>query len=88
MELNLIDRRDIMENTVEEKVKAVLEEVRTRLQADGGDVEFVSFEDGVVNVRLKGACGGCPMATVTLKQGIESAVKKFVPEVKSVEKVD
>lgn len=77
-----------MENTLEEKVKAVLDEVRPRLQADGGDVEFVSLEDGVVNVRLKGACGGCPMATLTLKQGIETAVKKVVPEVTAVEKVD
>ncbi|MFA6472507.1 MAG: NifU family protein [Candidatus Latescibacterota bacterium] len=72
---------------MEEEVKKVLEKVRPSLQADGGDVEFVSMVDGVVNVRLKGACGGCPMATMTLKRGIEVAVKNEVPGVKSVEAV-
>ncbi len=56
------------------------------LQADGGDVEFVDFEDGVVKVRLKGACAGCPMSQMTLKNGIEQLLKKSIPEVKSVEK--
>jgi len=70
---------------MEAKIKAVLETVRPALQADGGDVEFIDFNDGVVTVRLKGACGNCPMATMTLKQGIEARLRAAVPEVKSVE---
>jgi Fe-S cluster biogenesis protein NfuA len=73
---------------MEDQVKAVLEEVRPRLQADGGDVEFVSMEDGEVRVRLKGACGGCPMAAITLKQGIERTLKEKVPGVSSVVAVE
>lgn len=72
---------------MEEDVKKALDEIRPALQADGGDVEFVSMEDDVVKVKLKGACGGCPMATMTLKNGIEMVVKKRVPSVKSVEAV-
>ena len=72
---------------MEEDVKKVLDKVRPSLQADGGDVEFVSMEDGVVKVRLKGACGGCPMATMTLKNGIEAAIKREIPGIKSVESV-
>jgi len=70
-----------------EKVKEVLDKIRPRLQADGGDVELISVEDGVVKVRLTGACGGCPMATMTLKQGIERVLKSEVPEVKEVVQV-
>ena len=70
---------------MEAKIKAVLETVRPALQADGGDVEFIDFNDGVVTVRLKGACGNCPMATMTLKQGIGARLRAAVPEVKSVE---
>ena len=71
-----------------EEVKAVLETVRPALQADGGDVELIDVtEDGVVKVRLKGACGGCPMSQLTLKMGIERILKKEVPEVTSVEAV-
>jgi len=70
---------------MEEQVKTALENVRPSLQADGGDVEFVSVtEDGVVSVKLTGACGGCPMAQMTLKMGIENYLKKEVPEVSSV----
>ena len=62
---------------IEEKVKAALEEVRPSLQADGGDVEFVSYaDDGTVSVKLTGACGSCPMSQVTLKMGIENYLKK------------
>jgi len=69
----------------EEKVKAAIENVRPSLQADGGDVEFVSVtEDGVVSVKLTGACGSCPMAQMTLKMGIEKYLKKEIPEVKEV----
>jgi Fe-S cluster biogenesis protein NfuA len=73
---------------LEEQVKTALENVRPSLQADGGDVEFVSVtEDGVVSVKLTGACGGCPMAQMTLKMGIENYLKKEVPEVISVQGV-
>lgn len=67
-----------------EKVEAALEQVRPSLQADGGDVELVDVIDGTVSVRLKGACNGCPMATMTLKQGIAQFLKEQVPEVKEV----
>lgn len=68
-----------------EKVKAILDEVRPALQADGGDVELVEVDDeGVVKVRLRGACSGCPMASMTLKNGIERTLKEAIPEVKEV----
>lgn len=70
---------------LEDKVRSALEAVRPSLQADGGDVEFVSLgEDGEVSVKLTGACGSCPMAQMTLKLGIEKYLKKEVPEVSSV----
>ena len=73
---------------MEEKVKAVLNEVRPYLQADGGDVEFMGVDDeGVVRVRLQGACAGCPGAQMTLKMGIERVLKEKIPEVTSVESV-
>lgn len=67
-----------------ENVQTVIEEIRPALQADGGDVELVDVEDGVVSVRLTGACGGCPMSTMTLKMGIERLLKQKLPEVKEV----
>ncbi|MGL1861247.1 MAG: NifU family protein [Pseudodesulfovibrio sp.] len=71
-----------------EKVEAVLEKVRPMLQADGGDVELVDITDsGVVQVRLVGACKGCPMSQMTLKNGIERIVLKELPEIKAVEAV-
>ncbi len=70
---------------LKEKVEAVLVKIRPALQADGGDVELVDVgEDGIVKVRLKGACAGCPMSQMTLKQGIESTLKQEIPEVKEV----
>ena len=69
---------------MKEKIEAVLEQIRPALQADGGDVELIDVNDGVVSVRLKGACGCCPMSTITLKMGIEQALKEKVPEVKEV----
>ncbi|MFT5233282.1 MAG: Fe-S cluster biogenesis protein NfuA [Candidatus Krumholzibacteriia bacterium] len=68
-----------------ERILRVLEEVRPMLQADGGDVELIDFNDGVVTVRLQGACGSCPMSTMTLKAGIEAKMKEAIPEVTSVE---
>lgn len=73
---------------MKEKVIAALDKVRPSLQADGGDVEFVDYTDGIVKVRLRGACCGCPMSQMTLKNGIERILKEEVPEVQSVESVD
>ena len=76
----------IMQNNIEEKIKKALDKVRPSMQADGGDVEFIKWDEknGQVQVRLMGMCVGCPMAQITLKQGIEAEVKKAVPEVKEV----
>ena len=72
---------------MEEKIKLSLDKIRPALQSDGGDVEFVSYNDGIVKVRLTGACGGCPMATMTLKNVVEQMIREDVPEVKRVESV-
>ncbi|NQT26368.1 NifU family protein [candidate division KSB1 bacterium] len=72
---------------MKEKVQAALDKIRPSLQADGGDVELVDVVDGVVKVRLKGACAGCPMSQMTLKSGIERTLKQELPEVVSVESV-
>ena len=72
---------------LKEEIAQALEEVRPHLQLDGGDIELVDVEDGVVKVRLKGACAGCPMAQKTLKWSVENYLKKKVPGVKSVEAV-
>ena len=66
------------------KIRRELEKVRPQLQADGGDVEFVDYLDGVVTVRLTGACSGCPHASITLKQGIEAHLKGALPEIVEV----
>ena len=73
---------------MKEKILEVLEKVRPSLQADGGDVEFVDYEDGIVKVRLQGSCAGCPMSQMTLKAGIEQFLKKEIPEIVSVESVN
>ena len=71
-----------------EKVEEALKQVRPALQRDGGDIELVSVEEnGTINVRLKGACGACPMSTMTLKMGVEKYLKQHVPEVKEVVQV-
>jgi len=67
-----------------EKVEAALEQVRPALLADGGNVQLIDVKDGVVTLRLTGACGGCPMASMTLRNGIERVLKEQVPEVKEV----
>ncbi|MBL7135570.1 MAG: NifU family protein [Candidatus Marinimicrobia bacterium] len=73
---------------MKEKVEKVLDEIRPMLQADGGDVELVEVtDDGIVKVRLTGACGGCPMSTITLRMGIEKKLKESIPEMKAVEQV-
>jgi len=73
---------------MKEKIKTVMDKIRPMLQADGGDVEFVDYIDGVVKVRLQGACSGCPMSQMTIKNGIEKLMKKEIPEIKSVESVN
>jgi len=67
-----------------EKVEAALNKIRPSLKADGGNVELVEVQDGIVKVKLTGACGGCPMSQMTLKMGIERILKKEVPEIKEV----
>ena len=79
---------DTNKETTKQKVLNVLEQIRPYLQNDGGDIEFVELtDDMIVNVKLVGACGSCPHSTMTLKNGVESAVVKAVPEIKSVESV-
>jgi Fe-S cluster biogenesis protein NfuA len=68
-----------------EKVEEAINRIRPMLQADGGDVELVDVKEGIVTVRLQGACAGCPMSQMTLKNGIEKLLKKEIPEVVSVE---
>jgi len=76
------------ESMLREKVEAVLGKVKPLLQRDGGDVELVDVQDdGVVKVRLTGACSGCPMSTMTLKNAIEETIRKEIPEIKSVVQV-
>ena len=81
-----------MEQVKEEitkKVQNVIAQIRPYLQQDGGGIEFVEYtDDNVVNVKLLGACGSCPYSTMTLKNGVETAMKKAIPEVKSVEAIN
>ncbi len=71
-----------------QQVENILEKIRPQLQADGGDVELVDVTDkNIVQVRLQGACAGCPMSQMTLKNGIERIIKQEIPEVKAVESV-
>jgi Fe-S cluster biogenesis protein NfuA len=76
-----------MKGTIRNQVEKVLEELRPRLQADGGDLEFLGVDQGVVKVKLKGACAGCPMSAMTLKMGVEQYLKKKIPEIVRVEAV-
>jgi len=73
---------------LKEEVENAIKDVRGFLQAEGGDCEIVDVEDGVVKVRLKGTCRGCPFATITLKMRIEAIIKEKVPEIKEVVEVD
>ena len=76
-----------MSDDLKERVEKALDSIRPALMADGGNVELVDIEDGIVKVRLQGACGTCPSAMMTLKQGIEVRVKEDVPEILEVEAV-
>lgn len=77
-------RKDI---PMKEKIMEAIDKIRPSLQADGGDIEFIDYENGVVKVRLTGACHGCPMSQMTLKNGVERMIKSVIPEVTSVESV-
>ena len=69
---------------MKDKVEAVLDKIRPSLVADGGNVELVEVNDGVVKLKLTGACAGCPMSSITLKNGIERILKQEIPEIKEV----
>jgi Fe-S cluster biogenesis protein NfuA len=74
---------------LENKIKNVLEQIRPYLQSDGGDIKYIGLtEDNVVNVELTGACGSCPYSIITLKNGVETAIKKAIPAIKSVEAIN
>ena len=76
-----------MKETVEDRVQKAIQELRPNLQADGGDIEFLGVKNGIVKVKLKGACAGCPMSTMTIQWGVENFLKKKIPEVVKVEAV-
>lgn len=76
-----------MKEKVREQVEKAIEEIRPHLQADGGDIELVNIENGIAKVRLKGTCAGCPMSTMTIKWGVESFLRKQVPEITKVEAI-
>ena len=73
---------------MKEKILDIMEKIRPSLQSHGGDAEFVDVIDGVVKLRLKGACAGCPMSQMTIKDGIEKIMKEAIPGIKSVESVN
>jgi len=82
--MNTTSREDLVA-----RIEKVIDQIRPYLQADGGNIRFVHFtDDNIVNVELLGACGSCPMSQMTLKAGVEQAIKKVVPEVKSVEAIN
>jgi len=78
-----------MENSVQNKVEEVINQIRPYLQADGGDIRFVEITpDNIVKVELQGACGTCPHSIMTLKNGVEQAMIKAIPEIKAVEDIN
>jgi len=76
-----------LKETIEDRVQKALQELRPNLQADGGDIELLGVEKGIVKVKLKGACAGCPMSTMTIQWGVEKFLKKKIPEIVKVEAV-
>ena len=72
---------------MEEKVKQAIEKIKPVLKRDGGGIEFVALEGNTVKVKLQGACSGCPMSQMTVKNVVEETIKKEVPEIKNVETV-
>ena len=80
---------DDIRTETEKKVENAIQQIRPYLQQDGGDIRFVKLtEDNVVHVELQGACGSCPYSLMTLKNGVETAVKKAIPEIKAVESIN
>jgi len=80
---------EVNHSELEIKIKNVLEQIRPYLQSDGGDIKYIGLtEDNVVNVELTGACGSCPYSIITLKNGVETAMKKAIPAIKAVEAVN
>lgn len=77
-----------MDNDIELRIKAIIDKVRPFLISDGGNLEFVKYEDNIVYVKLTGACQDCPMLDVTLKDGIEELIVNEIPEVKEVKNID
>lgn len=77
-----------MNNDIELRIKAIIDKVRPFLISDGGNLEFIKYEDNIVYVKLTGACQDCPMLDVTLKDGIEELIINEIPEVKEVENID
>jgi Fe-S cluster biogenesis protein NfuA len=75
------------EENLFQRVDKALDQIRPAIRMDGGDVELIDVEEGIARVRMMGACGGCPMSTMTLKMGIERAIRQQIPEIKSVEAV-
>lgn len=78
---------DPQQPSVEQRAREAIEAVRPYIQGDGGDIEFLGIEDGIVQVRLLGACRGCPHAAMTLQAGVERALRERVPEIKGVQNV-
>jgi Fe-S cluster biogenesis protein NfuA len=83
----ILERGILLPKTINEQVAQCIEDVRPQLQADGGDIELVDVENGTAKVKLKGACNGCPMSTMTIQWGVENYIKKRVPEIRKVEVV-
>jgi Fe-S cluster biogenesis protein NfuA len=77
-----------MTESIQKRVQEALDEIRPQIQLDGGDVELVAVEKQTVKVRLVGHCAGCPMAAMTLKNGVEALIKQRVPEIQKVEAVE
>jgi Fe-S cluster biogenesis protein NfuA len=78
-----------MEQTIEQQVQHIINQIRPQLQADGGDIRFVEITpENIVKVELQGACGSCPHSKMTLKHGVEATLKKYVPEVTAVEDIN
>jgi Fe-S cluster biogenesis protein NfuA len=76
-----------VKEAIADRVQKAIQELRPNLQADGGDIEFLGVENGIVKVKLKGACAGCPMSSMTIQWGVENFLKKKIPEVVKVEAV-
>ncbi|MCI6107714.1 MAG: NifU family protein [bacterium] len=76
-----------MDTNIEEKIKSTIEKMRPFLINDGGDLEYIKYEDNIVYIKLKGACQGCPMMDITIKEGIEQLLVNEIPEIKEVRNV-